>query len=388
MVAWLDRLQQRSRAAGFAIAVVYKFIDDQANYLAALITYYAFVSLFPMLLLFTTTLGVLLWNKPEWRTDIVDSALAQIPILGSQLDRPDSLSGGTAGVVIGIAGALYGGLGVGQALQNAMDTVWSVPRYSRRDPVKSRVYSLLLLVVLGSALIGTTALVAIGRSLDGLGFFGAAGIVLASLALNTAVYVVALKVTTVRPLSVRDVLPGAVLGAVLWQLLQWFGASYVSHVVATASVTNSVFAIVLGLLAFLYLVSMSLMLGGPPSPARAAHAVHRQCGAHPGRSARLRGPGGSAAAQELSAHRRELRGARRRREGRRRLTASLRSWDEFPTPQSGHGRLPHGAGQGAPGQRSVVLGHRGRGRDTADDADRRTSRGARATGRGRSPRSG
>lgn len=47
MVQWLDGLQQRSRAAGFVIAVVYKYIDDQGGYLAALITYYAFVSLFP-----------------------------------------------------------------------------------------------------------------------------------------------------------------------------------------------------------------------------------------------------------------------------------------------------------------------------------------------------
>jgi membrane protein len=260
MVTYLDRLQQRSRAAGFVIAVVYKFIDDQANYLAALITYYAFVSLFPMLLLFTTALGVILWSKPEWRADIVDSALSQIPILGSQLDQPDKLSGGTAGVLIGIAGARYGGLGVGQALQNAMDSVWAVPRYTRRDPLWSRLYSLLLLIVLGSALIATTVLTGIGRSLDSLGFLGTVGIVVASLVLNTAVYVVAFRVTTVRSLSVRDVLPGAVLGAVLWQVLQWFGATYVSHVVATASVTNSVFAIVLGLLAFLYLVSMATML--------------------------------------------------------------------------------------------------------------------------------
>lgn len=54
MVSWLDRLQRRSRAAGFVIAVIYKYVDDQGGYLAALITYYAFVSLFPLLLLFTT----------------------------------------------------------------------------------------------------------------------------------------------------------------------------------------------------------------------------------------------------------------------------------------------------------------------------------------------
>jgi uncharacterized BrkB/YihY/UPF0761 family membrane protein len=85
-------------------------------------------------------------------------------------------------------------------------------------------------------------------------------VVVGSLALNTAVCVVAFRVTTVRPLTLRDVLPGAVLAAVLWQMLQWFGATYVAHVVASASVTNSVFAIVLGLLAFLYLVATSLMI--------------------------------------------------------------------------------------------------------------------------------
>ncbi|MFZ0834947.1 MAG: ribonuclease BN, partial [Mycobacterium sp.] len=58
MVRWLDRLQRRSRAAGFAIAVVYRYVDDQGGYLAALIAYYAFVSLFPLLLLLTTVLGV------------------------------------------------------------------------------------------------------------------------------------------------------------------------------------------------------------------------------------------------------------------------------------------------------------------------------------------
>ena len=47
MVGWLDRLQQRSRLAGFVIAVIYKYADDQGGYLAAMITYYAFVSLIP-----------------------------------------------------------------------------------------------------------------------------------------------------------------------------------------------------------------------------------------------------------------------------------------------------------------------------------------------------
>ena len=260
MVGWLDRVQQRSRVASFVIAVVYKYVDDQGTYLAALITYYAFVSLFPLLFLLTTALGVVLWNRPEWRADIMDSAISQFPLIGDQLSRPESLSGGTTAVVVAIAGALYGGLGVGQALQNAMDSVWSVPRFTRRDPIKSRIHSLLLLIILGSALIGTTLLTGVGRNWSGLGFFGTTAVVIGSLVLNTAVCVVAFRVTTVRPLRLDQVLPGAVLAAVLWQMLQWFGTTYVAHVVASASVTNSVFAIVLGLLAFLYLVSTALMI--------------------------------------------------------------------------------------------------------------------------------
>src|ERR1700712_5795437 len=145
MVGWLDRLQRRSRTMGFVLAVIYKYIDDQGAYLAALITYYAFVSLFPILLLFTTVLGVVLAGDPALQSRIVDSTLSQLPVIGSQLGEPRRLSGGIGGVLIGTAGAIYGALGVGQAAQNAMDTIWAVPRNHRRDPIRSRLCSLFLL---------------------------------------------------------------------------------------------------------------------------------------------------------------------------------------------------------------------------------------------------
>ena len=163
-------------------------------------------------------------------------------------------------LVVGIVGALYGGLGVGQALQNAMDSVWAVPRNNRRDPFRSRVRSLLLLVILGSVAIAASVLSAVGRSADTFGMFGKAGIVLAAVAINAAIGLVAFRVTTARDVSYLQVLPGALAAAVIWQLLQWFGAGYVAHTVKSASATNSVFALVLGLLAFLYLASASLVL--------------------------------------------------------------------------------------------------------------------------------
>jgi len=134
-----------------------KYFDDFGTYLAALITYYGFVSLFPVLLLLTTGLGVVLAGRPDLQAQVLQSTLSQFPVIGSQLHQPEGLSGGTVAVVVGIVGALYGGLGVGQAVQNAMDSVWAVPRNNRPDPIRSRLRSLLLLLVLGSAAVARAA---------------------------------------------------------------------------------------------------------------------------------------------------------------------------------------------------------------------------------------
>jgi membrane protein len=260
MFGWLDRLQRRNRAVGLIIAVIYKYLDDQGSYLAALITYYGFVSLFPLLLLLTTGLGVVLAGHPALREQVLQSTLSQFPIIGSQLHQPEGLSGGTVAVVVGVAGALYGGLGVGQAVQNAMDSVWAVPRMQRPNPVRSRLRSLLLLLVLGSAAITVTVVSAVGQATGALGVFGKIGIVLVAVVVNAGICLVAFRVTTARNLTYRQVLPGALAAAVIWQILQSFGARYVGHIVRTASATNSVFALVLGMLAFLFLVSSTLVL--------------------------------------------------------------------------------------------------------------------------------
>lgn len=260
MVGWLDELQRRNRLVGVLVAVVYKYNDDQGGYLAALITYYGLVSLFPLLLLLTTGLGVVLAGRPDLQAQVLHSTLSQFPVLGDQLHHPQGLSGGAVGVAVGLLGALYGGLGVGQALQNAMDTVWAVPKHKRPNPIRSRLRSLLLLLVLGSAAITATLLAAAGHATGALGIFSKIGLALAAVAINAMICLVAFRVTTARALTYRQVLPGAVAAAFIWQMLQWFGAGYVAHTVKRASATNSVFALVLGALAFLFLASVALVM--------------------------------------------------------------------------------------------------------------------------------
>ncbi|AMY18702.1 YihY family inner membrane protein [Rhodococcoides kroppenstedtii] len=255
----LDRFQRRRPAVGYPLAVVYKFVDDQGGYLAALIAYYAFVSLFPLLLLFSTTLGIVLAGNPDLQQRILDSAMSQIPLIGDQLGQPDRLSGGVGAIVIGVVGSLYGGLGVAVAAQNAMNVAWAVPKNERPDPITARIRGFGLLVTVGTAVIGVTVL----NGFNAAGFFGSVAqvfVVIAAVVLNTATFVVAFRLGTTRPVTVRDVLPGAALAGVLWQVLQSFGGYYVQTVVGGADTTNGVFAIVLGLLAFLYIAALVVVL--------------------------------------------------------------------------------------------------------------------------------
>ena len=275
MIERLDKLQRRHPVLGFGIAVIYKYADDQGGYLAVLMTYYAFLALFPLLLLLTTGVGIVLDDNPEWQAKVLDSALGQFPVIGPQLGEPQELSGGTAGIVIGILGALYGASGVGQAAQNAMNTVWQVPRNDRPNPIFSRFRSLLLLTVLAMTLVGTAVLSTFAGLPGPLGALEGVTIGLLAVVINSAVFTIAYRLSTSNDVSYRGVLPGAVAMAIVWQLLQTFGTVYVTQVVKNASTTNSVFAVVLGLLAFFYLTSIAVVFTAEINVVRVHHLYPR-----------------------------------------------------------------------------------------------------------------
>jgi membrane protein len=256
----VDRFQRRHSVLGFPLGVLYKFFDDTGAYLAALIAYYAFISLFPALLLLTTVLGIVLSGNPDLQKQILDSTFSQFPVVGDQLQAPGALNGGPVAVIVGVLGSVYGGLGVAQAVQHAMNTMWSVPRNNRPNPILARGKSILLLLVGGLSVLVATALTTLANS-DLLSLSGRNKdiAVVLSIVFNALLFALVFKLATGRPLKWRQLVPGAILASLAWHVLQTFGVIYVERVVNNASNTTGVFAIVLGLVAFLHLTALAIV---------------------------------------------------------------------------------------------------------------------------------
>jgi membrane protein len=261
----VDRFQRRHPRTSVPLAVLYKFFDDQGNYLAAALTYYAFIAIFPMLLLASSILGFVLQGSPDLQQTILNSALGQFPIIGDQLGRPEGLQGSTGGVIVGATAALYGALGLGQAIQNAMHVAWSVPRNSRPNPFLQRLKSLVLLLTAGLAVLAVTVVSALGSNTQVFSDSVDTGlrwlIILMTVLVIGSVLSVLFRTAAAGNLSMLRAAPGAFAVAIMWQGLQYLGAVYVSHVLVGTSAMNKTFGLVLGLIGIIYVASVMAVLG-------------------------------------------------------------------------------------------------------------------------------
>jgi inner membrane protein YhjD len=246
-----DRYQQRRKWLAIPMAVVKKFGDDQGGSLAALVAYYAFFSIFPILLVFATILGFVLQGDASTRESVVNTITKQIPVIGKTIDI-HQITGSVPAIVIGLVTSLLAGLGVTNAAQNAFDRVWAVPFKERPDFLKARLRGLGLLVSLGLLFIAATG--ASGLVAGGLGgpVAKVLGIVV-SLLINVLLFLAAFRFLTAADVSTRCLWVGVVVAAVLWEILQIVGGIYIGHVLRNSKSHYGVFATVIALLVFLHL---------------------------------------------------------------------------------------------------------------------------------------
>ena len=256
----LDRRQQRRPRTAFIAAVIKKFSDDQAGQLAALIAYYGFVSLFPLLLVLITALGFVLQGDPREQQRILNGALGQFPILRDQL-KLHSLSGSSLALAVGIAISLLAGMGITNATQNAFNRIWNVPFKQRPNFISIRLRGLGMLAVLGAmSIISTTAAGFVGSASHGTA--AVVGGIVVAFAFNFALFMSAFKLLTAVDLTWRELLPGVIVAAVGWQLMQSLGGFYIDHELKRTGPLYGVFALVLGLIAWLYLGAQLTIFAG------------------------------------------------------------------------------------------------------------------------------
>jgi YihY family inner membrane protein len=256
----VDRFQQHHWATALVFAVIKKFGDDEGSTLTALMTYYGFVSLFPLLLVFVTVVGILGADSSFTRS-LENSVLGQFPILGDQLKANVHAvhSGSLVGVFVGLGFALYGSLGLSQAAQRAMAQIWNVPGVVRPALLARLSRGLTFLLVLAADVLISTGLGTLSSFGAHLGLLRSplfqVGVRTLVLATNIGLFWLAFRVLTPAAVGTHDLLPGAVLGGTGWTALQAFGVYLVGHNLRHAGQVYGTFAIVLGTLTWIYIGS-------------------------------------------------------------------------------------------------------------------------------------
>jgi YihY family inner membrane protein len=267
MLRRVDGFQRAHAVLAFPVAVIKKFGDDRASQLAALIAYYGFFSVFPLLLVFATVAAFVIEGNPELQQRLIDSVLHQFPVVGPEIGKTidesvNQLSGSPVALTVGVVGALWTGTAVVAAAQQAMDDIWDVPRVDRPGLLGRMIRAFLLLFVFAASIVLSTFLAGTGTETGWAMMLLRAISIVGLVLVSVGVFAFAFRVLTVATVTWRQVLPGAIVAAIGWTALLMAGRWIVERQISQASAIYGFFATVIGLLAWIYLASQLFLLAG------------------------------------------------------------------------------------------------------------------------------
>ena len=256
----LDEWQQKRLVPGFLVGVVVKYRNDRGQQYAALLSYYGFISMFPLLIAFVSILSWLLEDDPTLRDKIIDSLIGRLPVISTEIKSDvGDLKVHGALLLLGLATLLWAGLKVVRHAQNAFNEQWGVPYLERPGVVRQSIRGLAMLAVIGIAIVGATAVTSLAAFGDLPGLTKVTGAIVA-IALNVLLLGASFELLTEARLGLKTLLPGALAGGVALWLVQLVGGTYVERVIADASDIYGAFATVFGLLIWLALMARVVLL--------------------------------------------------------------------------------------------------------------------------------
>ncbi len=249
-----DAFQQKRPVLAFPIAVLKKFGDEQAGYQAALIAYYGFVSLFPLLMVAFSVLPLIIGDNTGLQNQVTQAVFDYFPVVGDDLERNiHTLRAHGWALVIGLLFALYGARGIANVLQDVSNSIWQIPKSKRPGFPFNMLRSFGIIFVGGLGLVATTVVLGIVAANSDWGLPGKLVASIAALALNTVLFWGIMRLATAPRISGDALLIGAFVTACFWIFLQIIGTTLLVHQLRNASALYGVFAVVLGLLFWLYL---------------------------------------------------------------------------------------------------------------------------------------
>jgi YihY family inner membrane protein len=249
----VDAFQQRHKPTAFVFGLIKKYGDDNGGVLAANLAHSGFVSLFPLLLVLVTLLGLVAANDPAVRHQVLQAIAHQVPIIGNQLtgNAQELRRSSIIGLIVGLAVLIWGATGLAQAGLFTMMQVWNLPGPARPGYFPRLGRALVFLGVLGVGVAATTLLTSLGLYGHASGLLAVAGDVLVP-ATNVGMFFLTFRVLTPKGVPTRRLVPGAVLGGLVWTVAQALGAYVVGHFRQTDEIYNT-FATVLVLMAWISL---------------------------------------------------------------------------------------------------------------------------------------
>lgn len=259
-IGGVDRFQRRHTVTAFSYAVIKKYSDDRAGYQAALVTYYGFLALFPLLLILTTVAGIVARDNPEFGSRLVESVSSYFPVVGQALnDSVQGLNKHGFALMIGLLFALYGARGIADAFRHAMNNLWHVPMAKRSGFPRSLIRSIGLIVGGGGGFI-LAAIVAGWTATAGRGWSSAIATVVINLLILYVVFMFIFRLSLPLGVARRRFRLSAIICAIGIATLQTVGVAILKHEAEHLTSTYSaLFATTLGLLAWIYLQIQVIM---------------------------------------------------------------------------------------------------------------------------------
>jgi membrane protein len=141
----VDTAQKKTKPTSVAVATFKKFSEDRSTSLAAMIAFWAFFSIFPLLMVLVTVLGWVLRASTEG--SVVTHIAQMFPLLDPT--TVNALSGSVWALVAGVVTSLWSGLGVVRTVQNAFNSVWEIPHHERPKLIEQVLRSLWVLATIG-----------------------------------------------------------------------------------------------------------------------------------------------------------------------------------------------------------------------------------------------